>query len=74
MQSGLYFILKVMFLSLSVSLSLSLPLPPSPSTNCECLLRALTVYDVLQLLGLLAFFFYVMFVRSQYLRVEQVTQ
>ena len=33
----------------------------------------ITVYDVVQILGGVSLVFFLMFVRSQYLRVEQVT-
>ena len=33
----------------------------------------LSVYDLLQLSGVVAFIFYLLFIRSQFLRVEQVT-
>ena len=33
----------------------------------------LSVYDLLQLSGVVVFIFYLLFIRSQFLRVEQVT-
>ena len=71
------FLAKV-FLCVATVLSLMEDIPNSVTTiapgrhSCTCLLGVLTLYDVLQLLGIVAFLFYLMFVRSQYLRVEQV--
>ncbi len=44
-----------------------------PTVKCQ-LLGHMSVFALLQLVGILALVFFVLFVRSQYLRVEQVSQ
>ena len=41
-------------------------------SSAPCVLHVMTLYDLFQLLGGFSFLFYAAFVRSQYLRVEQV--
>ena len=38
----------------------------------ECLVGVMTIYDLAQLIGAFSLVFYALFVRSQYLRIEEV--